>query len=310
MFHRNFFSLALFAAILSLSVGGCSVLPKGKISLLGDSEKSEEREIAKIIESVDTSSVEQTLYKSAQEAENNGELTKSGYYYEQLYSRYPENPIYTYKYAEVLRKMGNCKTARNMYDNLLKSNPDNIDYQESKALCLLAEAKFQEAGDIFTRIIQTDANRWKSINGAGLIFAANNKYQEANQYFDLAAKVSNRNPAVLNNQALLKALIGNTNDAIGILKDASIRSMSDSGQNRAVKLNLALVYAIAGKIEMAERTAKPVLTEPQLYNNMGVYAQLAKDNDLAKTYLNKALMGTSVYYDKAWENLENLQKGR
>jgi Flp pilus assembly protein TadD len=59
-------------------------------------------------------------------------------------------------------------------------------------------------------------------------------------------------------------------------------------------------------MDMAEDVAKPHLTKPQLYNNLGIYAELNKDKDLAKTYINKALTNTPVYYDRAWENLERL----
>ena len=71
----------------------------------------------------------------------------------------------------------------------------------------------------------------------------------------------------------------------------------------------AIVYGISGNSEMAKTTAQNFLTEPQLYNNLGVYAELAKKPELARTYLNKALSGAKVYYDKAWENLERVQGG-
>jgi hypothetical protein len=37
---------------------------------------------------------------------------------------------------------------------------------------------------------------------------------------------------------------------------------------------------------------------------MGLYAHLAKDDQMAKSYLNMALTESKTYYGKAWENLE------
>lgn len=298
----------LLALLLTLSLAACEGFSNDKFSL-GDDETGQESRIRKNEEEtkeVKTDTVEGSLFKSAQEAEKAGDIMKAGYYYDQLVDRDSKNKIYQYRLAENLRKMGSCKLAIESYDELLKKDAENIDYLEGKALCLLSQTKFEEAGDIFTKIINTDTKRWRSINGAGLIFAAEKKYQEANQYLDLAASTSGNNPTVLNNQALIKALVGNTDDAIAILNQASARAGDNQGQKRQIDLNLALIYGISGNMEMAEEIAKPHLTKPQLYNNLGIYAELHKDKDLAKTYVNKALMNTPLYYDKAWENLERL----
>ena len=267
-------------------------------------------ELEKDLESIKPPSIEGTLEESAQNAEKKGDLAKMAYFYEQLVNKNPKNKTYKYKYAESARKLGNCQLALGIYKELLAEEPKNLDYMESKGLCLLANTEFKDAADIFTAVINADDTRWKSINGAGLIFALNKKYKEANEYLDLAAKISGNNPSVLNNQALIKAIIGNYSDSIKILELASAKASNDESQKRQIDLNLALVYGISGRLDDAEDTARPHLTEPQLYNNMGIYAELHKDKDLAKTYLNKALSGTPIYYDRAWENLERVEKGR
>jgi hypothetical protein len=69
-------------------------------------------------------------------------------------------------------------------------------------------------------------------------------------------------------------------------------------------LNLALVYASAGKLPEARKIAEAYLSGPSLNNNLGLYAHLAKDDNLAKSYLNMALTESKTYYGKAWDNLE------
>ncbi len=289
--------LLIFTAI---SLASCSILPEKNAS---DTRK---KEMDDALASVDVPTIEKTLYDSGQAALASGDSFKAEYYFEQLNKKDPKNDLYKYKYAETLRRRGACAQAIELYSDVLKDKPNDMNSTEGKALCLVSLGDFQKAGPLLTDIIHKDSTRWKSINAAGLIFAVNKKFKEANQYLDLAAEVSGRAPAVLNNQGLVRALVGNYDDAIKILQEASTKSTENPGEKRQIDLNLAMVYGIAKKMDKAEETAKPWLTTPQLYNNMGIYAELSKDSDLARTYLNKALMGTSVYYDKAWDNLEKL----
>jgi Flp pilus assembly protein TadD len=296
-------SKQLILALCLISLASCSLLPQRH------ADEQDKKELEEALKGTDVPSMESTLQESGDAALANGDSLKAEYYFNQLVKKSPDNPVYKYKLAEALRRRGDCNEALPLYDDVLKAKADNMDAREGQALCLVSTGEFQKAGPILTDIIQRDPSRWKSINAAGLIFAINNKFKEANQYFDLASDVSNHNPSVLNNQALVRALIGNNDDAIKILKDASLRAGEGTAQKRDIDLNLAMVYGISRNIDMAEATAKPWLTTPQLYNNMGIYAELGKDPELARTYLNKALMGTPVYYDRAWDNLERLDSG-
>ncbi len=264
------------------------------------------QELNEAANEVNTPTIESTQLESAEAAEKVGSLVKAEYYYSQLVEARPNNLDYQFRYAEILRKAGKCEQAMKGYEKIIAAKPGDMNALEGKALCLLAVGKNPQAADIFSQILVAEPNRWKSLNGAGLIFAGDKKFNEAAQYFNAASDASDGNPAVMNNQGLAKALTGNFKDGIKILEKAMLKSENNTGQKRNIALNLALVYGISGDEDMAERTARPYLTEPQLYNNLGVYAELAKDRDLAKTYLNKALQGAPIYYERAWENLERV----
>mgnify|MGYP000045806264 CR=1 FL=1 len=278
-------------------------------NMTGDPVTKDQRlqELNEAANEVNTPTIEGTNLESAKAAEKIGSLVKAEYYYSQLIEAKPNNLDYQFSYAEIMRKAGRCETAIKGYDKIITAQPANVNALEGKALCLLATGKNPQAADIFSQILAAEPNRWKSLNGAGLIFAGDKKFNEASQYFNAAAEASGNNPAVMNNQGLAKALTGNFKDGIQILETAMLKAEDNTGQKRNIALNLALVYGISGKIDDAERTARPYLTEPQLYNNLGVYADLSKDKELAKTYLNKALQGTQVYYERAWENLERVK---
>ena len=290
------------ALILLISLSACALAGEKP------SHEKREKELEDALNVVDVPTIEKTLLNSGNEALESGDLIKAEYNYNQLAAKDDKNPLYKFKYAEVARRLGKCDTANTLYEELLKAEPQNLDYQEGKALCLVSQTEFQKAGPLLTDIIAKDKTRWKSINAAGLVFASNKKYDEANQYFDAAAEASNNNPSVMNNQGLVRALIGNNTDAIRILGDAALKANNSAAQKRQINLNLAMIYGAANKMDLAEETAKPYLTQVQLYNNMGIYASLAKNKELARTFFDKALMQTPVYYDRAWTNLESIEK--
>lgn len=293
----------LLALTALLILASCTVFEDPK-----ERKLEEHEELMEKFDSIDAPTMDKELYRSAISAVKNGDFYSADQYYQQLIKNSPNNPKYKMDYAMLSRKMGRCDLSMQIYNDLeaTKAKINPLDIKEEKALCQLSQGEFQKAGEAFTEVINADSSRWKSINGAGLIFATKKKFNEANQYLDLAADVSNGNPAVLNNQGLVKAIIGNYDDAIEVLKTASIRAKEDAEQKRRVDLNLAMVYGISGQVELAEAVAKPHLAEPQLFNNLGVYAELSKQPQLAKTYLNKALTGAPIHYERAWDNLERV----
>ena len=75
-------------------------------------------------------------------------------------------------------------------------------------------------------------------------------------------------------------------------------------QRKQIDLNLAMVHGVSGDFDTARDVAGKYLEGPALDNNLGLYAHLAKDDSLAKSYLNMALTQSPTYYERAWENLD------
>src|SRR5690606_28052716 len=105
---------------------------------------------------------------------------------------------------------------------------------------------------------------------------------------------------------LAQALDRNFDSAIGTLMQAGALTSANSPERKQVDLNLSLVYATAGKLDEASALARNYYSGAALNNNLGLYAYLAKDDQLAKTYLNMALTESKVFYEKAWDNLQVL----
>lgn len=211
------------------------------------------------------------------------------------------------RYAGLLRKARKYDEAIRYYNRLLALEPEDIDALEGKALCLVDKGQLDEADPVLTKIISKDKKRWKALNAAGISFSLRSRINEALQYYKAALEVSPNNVTVLNNIALAMAFNRDFDNAITFLERARSLATEDYIKKR-LDLNLSLIHGIAGNMEQAEKLARPHLSEPALFNNMGLYAYLSKNEDVAKTYLNKALSGSVLYYDKAWKNLEAMGK--
>ena len=102
---------------------------------------------------------------------------------------------------------------------------------------------------------------------------------------------------------MAQALNRKFDDAISSLQKASNLTTTE---RKRIDLNLALVFASAGKLDDAKTIAMQYLRGAALDNNLGLYAHLAKDDQLARAYLNTALTESKVYYAKAWDNLQDI----
>ena len=248
--------------------------------------------------------VQATVLTSAKEAEKNRQYDRALQFYRQLHDQDKANVAYTLGVADNLRRTDANADALRGYQEVLAKEPQNIDALEGSGLAQLATGDTKAAKSTFEQVLAIDKNRWRTLNAVGILFAMNGMADDSLAYFNQALAVAPDEPAVLNNVGLTLALNHDYPRAIETLEHASSALASDKLQAERSDLNLALVYGLAGDMDNAERVASKHLNESALNNNLGFYAELQKNDDLAKAYLNSALAGSPVFYNKAWNNLE------
>jgi|CXWL01.1.fsa_nt_gi Flp pilus assembly protein TadD len=251
-------------------------------------------------------SMQENQITEAKNAEKNEDFTKASQIYQQILEKDPETTDVVQLLADSLRRSGEYDKAISVYDGLIAKDDTNILAKEGKALALIAKGDFETPTALFEDVLRVDGKRWKSLNGMGILFVTRGLYPESMKYFEEAMKQSPTNTSVMNNFGLSQALNKQYESAIGTLSKASAQSSINSSARKRIDLNLALVYASAGKLDEAKKIASLYLSGPSLNNNLGLYAHLAKDDGLAKSYLNMALTESKTYYGKAWENLETI----
>lgn len=251
--------------------------------------------------------VNSTMEKQAIEAAQKGQFQRAGQFYHQLIDSPNASDEDKFRYklglAEAARRAGDVKAALPMFDELIREQPEHQDALEGYGLTLMQSGKPVDAGRAFADLMKINPKRWRTLNALGILFVNKNMIPEAMAYYTEALKYSPDNPAVLNNVALSQSIEGSFARAFDTFEQAQRVSSSDP-QRQQIALNMAMVYGISGDLETARTIASRYLQGPALDNNLGLYAYLAKDNALAKTYLDMALNGSQTYYERAWNNLD------
>ncbi len=251
--------------------------------------------------------VNETQEQMAKEAVAAADYKRAAQFYQQLVSSGKGNKDQVLRYkmglAEAVRRMGSNENALDLYDELYQENPTNLDVAEGRALTLMASGKVADAGRAFQEVLDKDPKRWRTLNALGILFVTKDMIPEAMAYYTEALNQSPDNAAILNNVGLSQAVDRNFPRAMEALSQASRVSKSPA-QRKQIELNLAMVQGVSGDLETARDTASKYLEGPALDNNLGLYAHLAKDDALAKSYLNMALSQSPTYYERAWENLD------
>ncbi len=285
---------ATFISIFLLFATGCTVDPKSKVDNRAELNKLKGPEVG---------SIEANLLSEAEQAVSIGDFRHATQSYKELLDKDPKNKEYALALADSMRRSGDNANALKVLDDLLKKDPDNAAALEDKGLCLMNTGEFAEAGQVFEKVMKIDDKRWRTLNGIAILFTMKNMSDNAIAYYQAALNISTDNPSVLNNMGLTLAMDRQYDQSYDAFRRAKRHLPAGSADIKNIDLNLALVYAIAGKLDDAEQTAAPHLSKAGLYNNMGFYAYLAKNTELAKSYLNMALTQSPVYYERAWKNL-------
>ena len=264
-------------------------------------------------EQPDVPTQQKLLEKGAKDSLDKGQPKRAAQFYKQLMDatgvKEDRKLAYTIGYADALRRSGEFGPALNVFESVLKDHAGHVEAIEGKGLALMALGKTSDAGRAFQEVMKRDAGRWRTLNALAILFVTRDLVPEAMAYYAEALRVSPNNPAILNNVGLSQAVIRNWPRAVKAMERA-VRAASSSHRRKQIELNLALVYGISGNLDEARTTAAKHLEGPALDNNMGLYAYLSDNKNLATTYLNQALTGSTVYYERAWKNLELINDGQ
>lgn len=249
------------------------------------------------------------LTKQANAAFAKGDYASASGLYEKILVSEPQNQDAMFRYAEALRISGNTAKSLDEYNQLIEKDKNNLAAIEGRGLCYLQSGDVDSALRELNSVVEKDAARWRTLNAMGVAYSIQGKDEDAMKYYNMALEVSGGNASIANNIALGMAFSGQSAKGIALLKN-TISGMAEGDKKKILQNNLALIYGVSGKMDEAEAILRKTLPEHAVYNNLGFYAKLASDKNLASDYLTKAISANPVYYEKAENNLKDLDSAQ
>jgi Flp pilus assembly protein TadD len=219
-----------------------------------------------------TADVEPALRQAAMMSERNASYGEAAQHYAALHSKHPEDKAITLALARNLRFAGNPQQAIAVLNSGATAQaPDAMTLLELGKDYLAAD-QLNLAKPTLERAKAAAPLNWEVLSSLGVVYDYEGQYGEAQQQYDAALFLDPENPTVLNNKALSLAQQGRLDEAVKTMKVATDQP-SASAQARQ---NLALLMALKGDSEAAERLARKDLPPAVAEANIEYYRSLAK----------------------------------
>ena len=187
------------------------------------------------------------------------------------YNTDQSDPEIAIKFSESLRKIGSTEEAANVMQKTAARFEGRADVSLEYGKVLVESGRAFEAVRHLETAATAEPANWRALSAYGVALDQIGEHGQARRKYDRAlAMTPGRQTAILNNKGLSYALEGNLAMAKTILREAA----TTAGGDARVRQNLALVLAIAGDMNEAERLARSDLPPIVANNTIGVFRQL------------------------------------
>ena len=195
------------------------------------------------------------------------------------YRSRPNDPAIAIAYAQALRATGQRAQAAAVLQQASIRNPKNPSVLGAYGRSLADIGQFSQALDVLGKAHTPDKPDWRVLNAQGAVLDQMGNNAEARRYYETALKIAPEEPAILSNLGLSYALSKNLTRAEATLR----RANADQRAEPKVRQNLALVLALQGKFEEAERITVADLPPDQARSNVAYLREMIRERDRRKT---------------------------
>ncbi len=164
----------------------------------------------------------------------------------------PKDAEAALQYGKALRATGQKAQAAAMLEQATIAHPGNKALLAGYGRALADNGNFQPAFDVLSRAHTPDDPDWRILSAQGAVLDQLGRYEEARQYYASALKIAPEEPSVLSNLGLSYVLAKDLPKAEEIMRRANSRPDAD----QRVRLNLALVVGLQGRLADAESIVK------------------------------------------------------
>jgi Flp pilus assembly protein TadD len=236
------------------------------------------------------------LLKIADETYAGGDPATAASLYRQLHEMSPRDPVPLTRLAAIFMTMQDYRAAIEAYRAALALDANNADLHRGLASALLVMGDAQGAMVEVRAALAKRADDPRLYNLLGVAQDMVGRHDLAQQSYRHGSDMAPANVGLRNNYAMSLALSGDFGDAVGKLAE-----IAGPDAPPRYRLNLALAYGLAGDDAKAAATARGVLDESAVQNNLAYYALLRGMSEERRTaaIIGAELHGTAVSADAA-----------
>jgi Flp pilus assembly protein TadD len=176
------------------------------------------------------------------------------------------------EYASSLEKIGQKDDQMGVLKTLANRNPNDGALQAKIGKQLLSAGRSGEAIEILSRASEGSSADWKVFSALGSAYDQQGNRPQAREAYQSALRMNPNALAVQNNLAMSFALEGKLPEAEKLLRRA-VASPDASSQPR-IKQNLALVVGLQGRFDEARKIASEDLPPEQVDENLAYLQQM------------------------------------
>ncbi len=263
---RLLFSFLVCAGLL---LAGCATK---------DKKASEELEPIKQPKSaVAQGGLNKSLLDAATAAEHAKDYSAAATFYSGLVEQEPNNVDAVLGLSRNLRYLGAGEPAIQILERALEVKGDDPRLVSELGKVQLAAGHVEDAVATLLRARELTPGDWRIDSALGIAYDRLGRYDSAKVNYEHALSLAPEKVSILNNYALSLAQTGDLSGGIELLK----RATRLPGASPQVRQNLALLHALNGNIDEAEKLARRDLPEKMVVNNMKYYKVLAENRKRA-----------------------------
>ena len=221
---------------------------------------------------------EDKLMRVADDTRARGDPATALGLYRRLHEQRPTDPEPLARIAATLGKLNDYSAATEAWREAIALAPDDPAYRRGLASALLSLGQPEPAIAELETAVAARPDDPRLLNTLGVAHDIIGRHDLAQEDYRKGLRLAPHDLGLRNNFGLSLALAGDYGGAVAALE----KIVNDPASPPRYRLNLALVYGLAGDTEKAGAIARGSLPEDAVRNNLAYYAMLRGMDDRAR----------------------------
>lgn len=221
---------------------------------------------------------EDKLMRVADDMRTRGDPATALTLYRRLHEQRPSDPEPLARIASTLAQLKDYTNATEAWREAIALAPNDLSYRRGLAGALLSLGQPEPAIAELEIAVAARSDDPRLLNTLGVAHDIIGRHDLAQEDYRKGLRLAPHDVGLRNNYGLSQALSGDFGGAVATLTEV----VNDPTSPPRYRLNLALVYGLAGDAENARAVARGSLPEDAVRNNLAYYAMLRGMDDRAR----------------------------